>query len=153
MAEYTLNFTGSEVDARLAAVPDAVKFITQSLTSQQKAQARTNIGATSFADLASVGSEEYVVVTSLPSATASTLGRIYLVGPTDDEYQRWISSFDGSAYSWVNIGSTNIPSPVIADNLTTDDAAKALSAKQGKYLYDNGLFLGDVIENNVSIGG
>ena len=45
MAEYTLQLSGSEIDARLAAVPNAVNFTAQNLTDAQKVQARTNISA------------------------------------------------------------------------------------------------------------
>lgn len=58
--------------------------------------------------LAAVNSQEYVDVTTLPTASASTLGKIYLVGPTNNQYDRYYTSYDGSAYSWVAAGSTEI---------------------------------------------
>lgn len=58
--------------------------------------------------LAAVNSQEYVDVATLPTASASTLGKIYLVGPTNNQYDRYYTSYDGSAYSWVAAGSTEI---------------------------------------------
>ena len=93
-----------------AAVADVVKYSAQSLTDAQKGQARTNIGALSSADVASLTAEEYVEVASLPTASASTIGKIYLVGPDGNgDYERYITSDNGdSTYSWVQIGSTSI---------------------------------------------
>lgn len=198
MADYISNFTGGEIDRRLAKVSEleagkqdklvsgeniktvggqsllgegnipltdqeAVKFTPQTLTDAQKTQARTNIGAAAAAaisaletaiaakyskpsggipetDLASgvqsalalartsiqslanyysktevdalldaVGSEQYVDVTTLPTASASTLGKIYLVGPdANGFYDRYYTSYDGSTYSWVAAGNTEI---------------------------------------------
>ena len=88
---------------------DVVKYSAQTLTEVQKAQARTNIGSVSTADLASLQSEQYVEVASLPTASASTLGKIYLVGPDAyGNYERYITSYDGNAYTWVSIGDTSI---------------------------------------------
>jgi len=146
-----------------AGEPDAVKYVSQTLTEAQKAQARTNISAVAASaisaletaiaakyskpsagipetDLASavqsalalartsiqsladyysktevdalldaVGSEQYVDVTTLPAASASTLGKIYLVGPdANGFYDRYYTSYDGSTYSWVAAGNTEI---------------------------------------------
>lgn len=56
-----------------------------------------------------VGSEQYVDVTTLPTASASTLGKIYLVGPdANGFYDRYYTSYDGSTYSWVAAGNTEI---------------------------------------------
>jgi hypothetical protein len=75
-----------------------------------------------------------VKVTTLPTASAETAGKIYYVGPTDGEYERYITSAVEGSYDWIDLGGTSIPLPSIADNLTTDDATQALSAKQGKVL-------------------
>lgn len=89
--------------------PNAVKYTEQELTDAQKAQARTNIGSPSVADLENVQSEEYITVASLPTAAAGTMGKIYLVGPdANDEYARYITSFDGTNYTWTPIGTTDI---------------------------------------------
>lgn len=53
------------------------------------------------------GSQQVVVVGALPTASADTVSKIYYVGPdTDDGYEKYITSYDGSAYTWVHIGST-----------------------------------------------
>lgn len=75
-----------------------------------------------------------VKVATLPTASADTAGKMYYVGPTDGEYERYITSAVNGSYEWIDLGNTTIPLPSIADNLTTDDANTALSAKQGKVL-------------------
>ncbi len=146
MADYLSQFTGSEIDARLAKVPqlesavagkqatlvsgsniktingqpvlgsgnlqiregdpDGVKFSPQTLTESEQEQARQNIGAASLGD---VQNSEFVPVTTLPTASADTMGKIYLVGPdANDNYARYITQQDGSTYSWIPLGSTNI---------------------------------------------
>lgn len=80
---------------------------------------------------------ESLIVSSLPTASASTVGKIYLIeSETEGEYDRYLTTYSGGSYSWTQLGSTAIQSPTIADNLTTNDATKALSAKQGKVLND-----------------
>lgn len=102
-----------------AAVADVLRYTSQSLTSSQQGQARTNIGALSSADVASLTAEEYVVVASLPTASASTIGKIYLVGPDGNgEYDRYITSESGGTYSWVQIGSTSVD---LSDYVLHDD--------------------------------
>ena len=146
MADYLSQFTGSEIDARLAKVPqlesavagkqatlvsgsniktingqpvlgsgnlqiregdpDGVKFSPQTLTESEQEQARQNIGAASLGD---VQNTEFVTVTTLPTASADTMGKIYLVGPdASDNYARYITQQDGSSYEWIPLGSTNI---------------------------------------------
>ena len=55
-------------------------------------------------------SEEYEgPVTELPTASADTMHKIYLVGEEGDtEFDRYYTSFDGTNYSWVPMGSTQI---------------------------------------------
>lgn len=90
----------------VAGDPNAVKYVTQSLTESQKAQARTNIGAASVND---VGNVDYVVEPTLPTASASTMGHIYLIGPdASNNYNRYITQKDGNTYSWIPLGSTAI---------------------------------------------
>ena len=85
-----------------------------------------------------------VKVTTLPTASAETAGKMYYVGPdANDEYERYITSATNGSYEWIDLGDTSIPLPSIADNLTTDDANTALSAKQGKVLKD---LIGDAID-------
>lgn len=88
-----------------------------------------------------------VVVSQLPTADATTVGTIYMVpsATVTGEYDRYMTTYSNSAYTWTQLGSTAIPSPVIADNLTTNDATQALSAKQGKVLNDNMTQLGQEV--------
>ncbi len=91
-----------------------------------------------------------VKVATLPTASAETAGKMYYVGPDEnDEYERYITSAVEGSYDWIDLGDTAIPLPSIADNLTTDDENTALSAKQGKVLKDDMDQLGaEVNENN-----
>lgn len=70
------------------------------------------------------------------AAGSATAPYLYLVASASQqgEYDRYIVTHTGSTYAWTQLGSTAPVSPVIADNLTTNDASKALSAKQGKIL-------------------
>lgn len=59
-----------------------------------------------------VGGLEIIVVATLPTASAETMGKIYLVPSSDaktqnvkDEYITWL---DGTVYKWEKIGSTQI---------------------------------------------
>jgi hypothetical protein len=144
MADYISQFTGSEIDSRLAKVPqiesalegkqatlvsganiktvngesilgsgnitagdpNAVKYVSQTLTEEQKAQARANIDAASLADIADM---DFVTATTLPTASASTMGHIYLIGPdANDNYDRYFTQESSGSYSWVSLGSTQI---------------------------------------------
>lgn len=59
--------------------------------------------------LSAVNSQQYVDVTALPAASADTLGKIYLVGPDAyNQFARYYTSYDGSTYSWVAAGTTEI---------------------------------------------
>lgn len=91
---------------------------------------------------------ETEVVQTLPSASSETVGKIYLIeSETEGEYDRYLTTYANSAYTWTQLGSTAIPSPVIADNLTTNDATKALSAKQGKVLNESLTQLGQKVDD------
>ena len=91
-----------------------------------------------------------VKVTTLPTASSETAGKIYYVGPDgNDEYERYITSAAGGSYEWIDLGNTAIPLPSIADNLTTDDANTALSAKQGKVLDGKVSQLGQEVTGNI----
>lgn len=146
MSDYTSQFSGQEIDARLAKVPqletavagkqatlvsgsniktingqpvlgsgnlqiqtgetDVVKYTAQTLTEEQKAQARANIDAASLED---INSMDFVTATTLPTASASTMGHIYLIGPdANNNYDRYFTQESDGAYSWVSLGSTQI---------------------------------------------
>lgn len=191
MADYISQFTGSEIDQRLAKVsqletskqdalvsgsniktingesvlgsgditagdPNAVKYVAQTLTDEQKAQARTNIAAASAAELGQIvtsisGIEadidsleaavqainvgDYVTATTLPTASASTMGHIYLIGPdANNNYDRYFTQESGGAYSWVSLGSTQIDLSTYATKAeVTELEHKVDDISTGKY--------------------
>lgn len=107
--------------------------------------------------LAAVNSQEYVDVATLPTASASTLGKIYLVGPTDNQYDRYYTSYDGSDYSWVAAGSTEINLSNYATKAELnqlDQKVDGLSYTPGQYYkysprelaYDSNYILSDAIK-------
>lgn len=148
MADYISQFTGGEIDRRLAKVSEleagkqdklvsgeniktiggqsvlgegnipltdqeAVKFTPQTLTDAQKAQALANIGAASEDEVAALADQKYEgpyeSAAALPTASASTMGAIYLVGPdSNGEYDRYVTKVDGSTYTWGSLGKTSI---------------------------------------------
>ena len=81
------------------------------------------------------------------AASSSTACKVYLVASTSQvgEYDRYITSHTSSVYSWTPLASTQIQSPVVVDNLTTNDPTKALSAKQGKVLNEEVSQLGQFV--------
>ena len=94
---------------------------------------------------------ETEVVQTLPAASSETVGKIYMIeSSTVGEYDRYMTTSTNGVYTWTSLGTTAIPSPVIADNLTTDDATQALSAKQGKVLDGKVTQLGQDIEDAIS---
>lgn len=67
---------------------------------------------------------EFVVNTSLPTASASTMGKIYLIPSTDgsgtnvkDEYITWN---DNGTYKWEKIGTTDVDLSGLGDLAYTD---------------------------------
>ncbi len=179
MADYISQFTGAEIDQRLAKVSqletskqdklvsgsniktingqsvlgsgdmqiqagdtDAVKYVAQTLTDAQKAQARTNIAAASAAELgqivtdltgieadidsleaavAAINVGDYVTATTLPTASASTMGHIYLIGPdANNNYDRYFTQESSGTYSWVSLGSTQIDLSTYATQAEVD---------------------------------
>lgn len=137
---YQSEFTGLEMDARFTAVAQltaalealttvvAQKYVkpangipsTDMDADVQAALAKANTAVQSLADyytksevdqlLAAINGMDYVDVATLPTASASTLGKIYLVGPdASGYYAYYYTSYDGSAYSWVGpLGTTQI---------------------------------------------
>lgn len=53
--EFKLSYTASEIDKKLGKVNDTVTYTPQTLTEEQKAQARENIGAGSIEEVANIG--------------------------------------------------------------------------------------------------
>lgn len=184
MSDYVSQFTGQEIDQRLAKVSqletdkqdvlvsgtniktingqsvlgggniqvqagdtDAVKYVAQTLTDAQKAQARANIDA---ASLEEINDMDFVTAASLPTASASTMGHIYLIGPdANNNYDRYFTQESGGAYSWVSLGSTQIDLSTYAtkSELTQLEAeVHQLAGKfYGVFADDSDLPEGDVV--------
>jgi len=136
---YQSIFQGEQIDARLTAVQslqEALAVVEQAITAKytkpssgipetdldeavQSALAKARSAVQDLSNyyskteidalLSAVNSQQYVDVTALPTASADTLGKIYLVGPdANNQYARYYTSYDGSAYSWVAAGTTEI---------------------------------------------
>lgn len=98
-----------------------------------------------------VAKPAYKEVDTLPDASEETMDKLYLV-PTETEglYSIFYTEEDDGVYSWIPLGTTEIQSPVIADDLVTNDPNKALSAKQGKVLNDTLTQLDQEVSQNKS---
>lgn len=73
----------------------------------------TSGGVKSYVDsaISGVSQFKYEVVSSLPTASASTMGKIYLVSHSHgstDTYDEYITIQSGSSYSWEKLGNTDI---------------------------------------------
>ena len=90
------------VQATLALALTAVQSLSDYYTKAQ-------VDDITAAIAASVNSTSGVVVTTLPTAAAGTLGKIYYVGPdASGFYDRYVTSYDGSSYSWLALGNTEV---------------------------------------------
>ena len=103
---------------------NAVQYVAQELSEAQKAQTLANIGGASAESVAAetaraTAAEEDIMdavdgknvetVTVLPAASASTVGKIYYVGPDDNgEYARYRGIESGGSYSFLPIGTTEM---------------------------------------------
>ena len=104
--------------------PEAVKYVAQELSESQKAQALANIGGASAESVtaetarATAAEEDIMdamdgtnveVVTALPAASASTVGKFYYVGPdSNGEYARYRGIESGGSYSFLPVGTTEM---------------------------------------------
>lgn len=121
--------------------PEAVKYTEQTLTEEQKAQALANIGGASAESVtaetarATAAEEDIMdamdgtnveVVTALPTASASTVGKFYYVGPDGNgEYARYRGIESGGSYSFLPVGTTEM-------NLSTYATKEEVSQLQHK---------------------
>lgn len=109
----------------VAGDPNAVKYVSQSLTDAQKTQARTNIGAADVINgITSV--DVSVDNTSGTPAASATLNNQHLS-----------ISITGIKGDQGNTGSSVEYPFELVNNRTTDDATKGLSAAEGKRLGDD----------------
>ncbi len=137
---YQSEFTGQQMDAKFTAVATLSAAITalELAVAAKYSKPATGIPATdldadvnaalakansaiqSLADyytksevdamMSAVNSQEYETAATLPTASASTMGKIYLIGPDGSGYYSYyFTSYDGSDYSWVGpLGTTEI---------------------------------------------
>lgn len=102
---YQSDYTGQQMDARFAAVPELQQAVATILASLGDYYTKDQVDAIAAAITSTAG----VTAEELPSASADTLGKMYYVGPDGDgEYNRYITGYDGTDYSWLPLGSTAI---------------------------------------------
>lgn len=146
-AKYTKPGTGIPAsDLASDVIPDVSNFITKSVDdlvnyylkseTYTKAEVQSLIGA--------IQGFSYVAVSSLPTASASTMGKIYLVPSsspkTKNVKDEYITLEDNGSYSWEQIGSTAVDltgyvtttdlNTALADYTTTANLTTLLAAKQ-----------------------
>lgn len=129
---YQSIFAGHEIDARLTevanlrtAVQDVLAVLSNTYTKQQ-----VDAIAASIAE--AVNSTSGVMADTLPAASASTLGVIYYIGPDGSgEYDRYVTSYDGSTYSWLALGGTSIDFTDYAKQEDLDALAERMVATEG----------------------
>lgn len=87
-----------------ASAPSAVLYVSQTLTDGEKAQARTNIGAASMADLGTVFDikGDVATVNDLP-ATGNRVGDVYYVRSVSAAYV-WLETTDHPTGYWEEFG-------------------------------------------------
>ena len=137
---FQSDFTGQQMDERFRAVAtlaEALTVLEQAIAAKytkpdggipatdldadvNAALAKANSAIQSLADyytkseidamMSAINSQEYETAATLPTASASTMGKIYLIGPDGSGYYSYyFTSYDGSAYSWVGpLGTTEI---------------------------------------------
>lgn len=106
---YKSQFTGQEIDARLAEINSLKASLQSVIESLSDTYTKEQVDDIAAAIAASVDSTSGVVVTTLPTAAAGTLGKIYYVGPdASGFYDRYVTSYDGSSYSWLPLGNTEV---------------------------------------------
>lgn len=138
-AKYTKPSSGIPETDLAANVQSALALARTSIQSLADYYDKTQIDSL----LAAVSSEQYVDVTTLPTASASTLGKIYLVGPTNGVYDRYYTSYDGTTYSWVGVGTTEIN----LANYATKDELSQLSQEIG----ETELKVDEVVQENNNV--
>lgn len=113
---YQSEFTGQEMDARFTAVAEIAAQLQSLVLGLADYYTKSEVDQL----LAAINGMEYIDVATLPTASADTLGKIYLVGPDGSGYYAYYyTSYDGSAYSWVGpLGTTQIS---LANYATKDE--------------------------------
>lgn len=121
-AKYSKPSSGipeTDLDASVQAALALARTAVQSLSDYYT---KAQVDDITAAIAASVNSTIGEVVTILPTAGAGTLGKMYYVGPdANGFYDRYVTTYDGSTYSWLALGSSEIDMTQYA---TKDDLAQ-----------------------------
>lgn len=118
-------------DLASGVIPDVSQFITASANNLVNYYLKTETYNKEEVDalVATIKQFSYEVVSSLPTASASTMYKIYLVPSEDPQTQNvkdeYITIQSGSTYSWEQIGSTAID---LSGYVTTTQLNTALAA-------------------------
>lgn len=147
--KYTKPQTGIPAsDIASGVIPDVSQFITKTVNDltnyYTKAQTYTQSEVNSL--IAGISGFEYEVVAILPTASASTMHKIYLVPSSNPQTQNvkdeYITLESSGSYSWEQIGSTVIDlsgyvttsdlNTALADYTTSADLATLLTGYQTK---------------------
>lgn len=116
---YQSIFAGQEIDRRLSEVSALQTAIQDILAALSDIYDKEQVDAIAASIAASVNSDSGVVVATLPTASADTVGKIYYIGPdANGFYDRYVTSYDGSAYSWIPMGNTQMD---LAGFVTTEE--------------------------------
>lgn len=76
------------------------------------------------------------------AASSSTVNKIYLVGDNNGNFDEYVTQKNGSTYSWVYLGNTEMV------GMTQLEVQELIDDS-----IEDSLFLGDIIESNVPMGG
>lgn len=130
-AKYTKPQSGIPAsDIASGVIPDVSNFITKSVNDlvnyYTKSQTYTQSEVNSL--IAGISGFEYEVVATLPTASASTMHKIYLVPSSDPQTQNikdeYITLESSGSYSWELIGNTSAD---LSGYVTTQDLNTALA--------------------------
>lgn len=133
-SNHTYKFNlGTTIDSRISGKVDKVTgkgLSTNDYTTAEKnklAQCPTTTEVEEMIAAGGGGGIQYIPVDSLPTASADTMNKIYLVPISgSDARAQWMTVKNGNNYSWVEIGTTEVDLSGV-------------------------VFLGDVVESNVPI--
>ena len=155
-------------DLASGVIPDVSNFITKSVDdlANYYLKSETYTKDEVAALIGAIRQFHYEVYPSLASITSPASNVLYLIGPTgsgSDKYEEYVysnstfvkigdTSIDLSGYVTTTALNTALATKVnisdIVDNLTTNDATKPLSAKQGKVLDEKVSQLGQEVLTN-----
>ena len=129
--KYTKPSTGIPAsDIADGVIPDVSQFVTKSVSdlANYYLKSDTYTKEEVLALIAGIGQFVYVVADILPSASADTMGKIYLVPSSDPQVQNTKDEFitieNDGVYSWEQIGSTTID---LSGYVTTQELNAALA--------------------------